>query len=180
MLGLARPAALSVHLVHGGCPSKSWSGSGCAGTCGTPACARGNVLGHENTRSCSPRSSTCRAGDRHDTTIPSAEDSAHADVLSARGTKMKAVEKNKHRAREGERETEKMKTELKHDVKTARQFRCKRQRSSHKSAHTRARTFTASPHNFCPVVCRRDGRREVKTEVFIEGWWWCSGGSHRR
>lgn len=104
LLGLARPAALSVHLVHGECPSKSWSGSGCAGTRGTPACARGNVLGHENTRSCSPRSSTCRAGDRRDTTIPSAEDSAHADVLSAKGTKTKAVEKNKHRAREGESE----------------------------------------------------------------------------
>lgn len=62
-----------------------------------------------------------------------------------------------------------MKTELKHDVKTAQQFRCKRQRSSHKSAHTHARTFTASPHNFCPVVCRRDGRREVKTEVSERG-----------
>lgn len=35
--------------------------------------------------------------------------------------------------------------------------------------HTRARTFTASPHNFCPVVCRRDGRREVKTEVSERG-----------
>lgn len=58
---------------------------------------------------------------------------------------------------------------MKHNVKTARQSRCKRQRSSHKSAHTHARTFTASPHNFCPVVCRRDERREVKTEVSEKG-----------
>lgn len=45
----------------------------------------------KNTRSRCPKASTCRAGYKCDTTIPSAEDSAHANVLSAKGTKMKAI-----------------------------------------------------------------------------------------
>lgn len=35
------------------------------------------------------------------------------------------------------------------------------------STHTRAH-FHGITTQFCPVVCHRDGRREVKTEVFRE------------
>lgn len=92
----------SVHPVHSGCPSKSWSGSGCAQAHTEHLHVPVATYWAAKTHTLVAKGPTRARLATRETTTLSAEDNAHTGIPSARGTEMNAIEKNNGRARERE------------------------------------------------------------------------------
>lgn len=84
-----------MHPVHGGCPSKSWSGSGCAQAHAEHLHVPVATYWAAKTHTLVAKGPTCARLATRETATLSAEENAHAGIPSTRETKMKAIEKIK-------------------------------------------------------------------------------------